>query len=215
MSIFFPYQSLQARWKSISIMALKYRPIHPYQRFSPSTSNIKAPVSKTTPSGVPTIVKGSRTISEGRSFVHTVTEKGNLKKAALKTGVFVLGIVKDVAEDVVVDEAKDKIFHHKRAEEDDGGQRQTTKETHSTTTANEPHEVHHLYHVHHPSSSSELESQNVLPESENVYLTVTEGGEKKVFLAKIEYIRKFARFLFLPAKRSENYGSRAIFNVPF
>lgn len=59
----------------------------------------------------------------------------------------------------------------------------------------------------------------MLPESENAYLTVIEEGEKKVFLAKIEYIRKFARFLSLPAKRSENqrinYGSRAIFNVPF
>jgi hypothetical protein len=137
-------------------MALRYRPIHPYRRFSPSTSNIKAAVSKAVPSRVSTTVKGSRTISDARSFIHTVTEKGNLKKAALKTGVFVLGIVEDVAADVAATEAKDQIFHHKRAEEDGGGQRQTTKETRSTTTANEPHEVHHMYHVHHASSSSEL-----------------------------------------------------------
>jgi hypothetical protein len=41
-----------------------------------------------------------------------------------------------------------------------------------------------------------LKNQNALPGSENVFLTVIEDGQKKVFFAKIEYLCKLAPISF-------------------
>jgi hypothetical protein len=149
--------------------------------------------------------------SQVKTYVNTVTTKKNIGKGVSRTGHFVVeGLLEEARSQVI-----DKLLHHKDEDKDDQDKHLQKTENNITKTVSEQDEGHHSHHQSSPSLKSAIKNEDGLPPSELVYLTIVEGGVKRVFLAEIEYISKYSGLLFCTAKieKRTNYKPKAILKL--